>query len=58
VRLLARICDNPYERLHSVAVVPGDEDDRMAELGDLGWIEFIVDKDAGLIRVSALVWTD
>jgi hypothetical protein len=28
----------------------------MAELGDLGFMEFEVDEVAGLVRVYALVW--
>lgn len=54
-RLLARICDGPYERLLSVAVTD-DGRNRMAELGDMGFITFAVDEDAGLIRVFDLVW--
>jgi len=30
---------------------------RMAELGDHGFIEFLVDENAGMIRVYYLVWT-
>jgi hypothetical protein len=55
-RTLARICDDPYDRLISM---PAGEDprDRMAELGDSGFITFTVDDDAELIRVYGLVWT-
>jgi hypothetical protein len=28
----------------------------MAELGDLGFVEFLVDDAAGLVRVVTLVW--
>lgn len=56
VRVLARVCDDPYERLHS-APLRNRPDRRMAELGDFGFIEFEVDEDAGLIRVYRLVWT-
>jgi hypothetical protein len=56
VRVMARICDDPYERLHSMPV--SDESaQRMAELDDFGFIEFTVDAAAGLIRVYHLVWT-
>jgi hypothetical protein len=50
-----RICDDPYDRLYSM---PTGEDlrERMAELGDAGFIIFTVDDDAGLIRVYELVW--
>jgi hypothetical protein len=55
VRLLARICEDPYGRLHSMAAGQ-DPHERIAEIGDAGWIEFTVDEKAGLIRVHALVW--
>lgn len=54
-RLVARICEDPYERLCSTATA-GDPHERMAELGDVGWIEFEVDEQSGLIRIYALVW--
>ena len=56
VRTLARICDDPYDPVFSSPVppVPGR---RVADLGDSGFIEFIADQDAGLIRVYDLVWT-
>ena len=55
VRLMARICEDPYERLHSVAVAD-DPHERMAELGESGFVEFRVDEAASLIRVYSLVW--
>lgn len=55
VRVVARICEDPYERLYSAAAGQ-DPRERLAELGDAGWIEFRVDEDAQLIRVHALVW--
>jgi len=55
VRLLSRICDDPYDRLLSVAVTD-DGRERMAELGDAGFITFTVDEDTRLIRVFDLVW--
>ncbi len=55
VRLLSRICDDPYDRLLSVAVTD-DGRERMAELGDAGFITFTVDENARLIRVFDLVW--
>jgi hypothetical protein len=54
-RLVARICGDPYERLYSKAVGE-DPHERMAELGDAGWIEFQVDEKDGVIRIYALVW--
>jgi hypothetical protein len=56
IRTLARICDDPYDRLFSMptGVNPCE---RMAELGDSGFIVFTVDDDAGLVRVYDLVWT-
>ena len=53
-RTLARICNDPYDRLCSM---PTGEDprERMAELGDSGFIIFAVDDDAGLVRVYDLV---
>lgn len=55
-RLIARVLDEPYERLFSK---PLEEDprERMAELGDFGFIEFIIDEDAQIIRIYRLVWT-
>ena len=56
IRAVARICEDPYDRLLSVAVSDDNPRERMAEYGDLGFIEFEVDEAAGLIRVYALVW--
>ena len=56
VRLLARICEDPYNRLFSMAVRADDPRERMAELGDFGFMEFRVDEDAELVRVLTLVW--
>jgi hypothetical protein len=56
VRALARICEDPYDRLFSRAVQEDDPRERMAELGDLGFVEFRVDEAAGLVRVLTLVW--
>jgi hypothetical protein len=55
VRMLARICDDPYDRLLSMRAGK-DPHERMAELDDSGFIVFTVDDDAGLIRVYGLVW--
>jgi hypothetical protein len=56
VRTLARICDDPYDPVFSTPAppVPGR---RVADLGDAGFIEFIADENASLIRVFHLVWT-
>jgi hypothetical protein len=53
---MARICEDPYDRLFSMAVRDDDPRERMAEFGDLGFIEFEVDEAAGLVRVYTLVW--
>jgi hypothetical protein len=56
IRTLARICDDPYDPVFSSPAppVPGKH---VADLGDFGFIEFIIDEDAALIRVVGLVWT-
>ena len=56
VRVLSRICDDPRDRLLSVPVPEGGRE-RVAELGDCGFIVFVIEDDAGLIRVVDLVWT-
>ncbi|HYX62276.1 MAG TPA: hypothetical protein VE888_25040 [Streptosporangiaceae bacterium] len=56
VRALVRICEDPYDRLFSMPVRVDDPQERMAELGDLGFIEFSVDEPAGLVRVLTVVW--
>jgi hypothetical protein len=38
------------------ACQPEDPRERMAELGDSGFIVFTVDDDARLVRVYGLVW--
>ena len=53
---MARICEDPYDRLFSLAVRDEDPRERMAELGDAGFIQFTVDESAGLVRVYDLVW--
>jgi hypothetical protein len=55
VRTLARICQDPYDRLHSMPTGRNPRE-RMAELGDFGFILLIIDHDAELIRVYDLVW--
>lgn len=55
-RAMARICEDPYDRLLSIAVRDDDPTERMAELGDGGFIEFKVDETAHLVRVYSLVW--
>jgi hypothetical protein len=56
-RTLARICDDPYDRLLSMPV-HDDSHERMAERGDSGFIVFVVDEALGLVRVYDLVWID
>lgn len=53
---MARICKDPYDRLFGMAVREEDPQERMAELGDAGFIQFTVDEAAGLVRVYDLVW--
>lgn len=55
VRTLARICDDPYARLFSKPL-GGDPRERMAELGDWGYVEFTIDDSVGVIRVHRLMW--
>jgi hypothetical protein len=55
-RTMARICEDPYDRLFSLAVRHEDPRERMAEPGDAGFIQFTVDESAGLVRVYDLVW--
>ena len=57
VQVLARICEDPYDRLLSWDLRAGDPTRRMAELGDFGFVEFLVDDAAQLVRVVTLVWT-
>jgi len=57
VQILARICEDPYDRLLSMPLRVGDPARRMAELGDFGFMEFLVDDAAGQVRVVTLVWT-
>jgi hypothetical protein len=56
VQTMARICDDPCNRVVSMPVRDGSPAERMAELSDFGFIEFMVDEAAGLVRVYALVW--
>lgn len=55
VRALLRICEDPYDRLFSRAVRNDEPQERMAELGDLGFMEFWADEAAGLMRDLTLV---
>jgi hypothetical protein len=56
VQVLARICEDPYDRLFSRPIQAGDPTRRMAEIGDFGFVEFLVDDTAQLVRVVTLVW--
>lgn len=56
VGALAQITDDPWDRMLSMPLTK-DGLRRMAELGDHGFIEFLVDQNAGMIRVYYLVWT-
>jgi len=55
VRVLARVCEDPHDPVFSVPV--GSEPHRrIAELGDFGFVVFVVDETAGLLRIYDLVW--
>jgi hypothetical protein len=57
VRLMARVCDDPYDAVLSLPVRPGDASERMAEIADgRGFVEFRVDEQARLVRIYALAW--
>jgi hypothetical protein len=56
VRVLVRVCDDPYDRVHS-APLSADGRSRLAELADSGFIVLEVDEAARLVRVHELVWT-
>lgn len=56
VTLMARVCDDPADPVYSTPAAEGFGR-RVADLGDQGFIVFITDEDAGLIRVYDLVWT-
>ena len=55
VRTVARICENPYDRLFSMAMRDVHPPERMAELGDPGFVQFTVDEAVGLVRVYDLI---
>ena len=57
VEVMALICTDPFDRLHSVAVRSDLEEERIAELGDFGFIEFRVDISARAVYVFRFVWT-
>lgn len=56
VRLLARVCDDPFDAVSSAQARPGDPARRVAELGESGFVEFLVDEGAGVVRVYAVAW--
>ncbi|MBO0831725.1 MAG: hypothetical protein J2P28_13565 [Actinobacteria bacterium] len=55
VQTLARICDDPYDPVFS-SPAPSSLGNRVADLGDSGFIEFVVDDESGLVSVYNLVW--
>ena len=55
VTLVARIGDDPYDPMFSAP--SGVPPRRVADIGDFGFIVFVVDEAAGLVRVFDLVWT-
>lgn len=56
VGVMASVCSDPYDRLVSAPTGDGREDERIAELGDFGFIEFRVDERAGIVYVFRFVW--
>ena len=56
VRTMARICENPYDRLFSMAMRDEHPQERMAELGT-GIVQFTVDEAVGLVRSMAGTFT-
>jgi hypothetical protein len=56
IERMARICLDPYDRMLSMPLSGGRPGARMAELGDDGFVEFVVDEAAGLVRVYSLIW--
>jgi hypothetical protein len=50
VTLLARICDDPYDPVFSAPT--GVPRRRVPDVGDSGFIVFVVDEAAGMVRVS------
>ena len=57
VQVLALICEDPYDRLVSRDLRAGDPTRRMAELGDFGFVEFLVDDAANQVHVVTFIWT-
>jgi hypothetical protein len=58
IRLMARICEDPFDAVLSVPAARGDPYRRMAEIGDgRGFAEFKVDEQAWVVRVYAVAWT-
>jgi len=57
VQVLVRICEDPYDRLLSMPLRGGDPARRMAELGDFGFVEFLVDDAANQVHVVTFIWT-
>jgi hypothetical protein len=56
VRLMARVCDDPYDAVLSLPVRPGDPSERMAEIASRGFVEFRIDEQAHLVRIYAVAW--
>jgi hypothetical protein len=56
VERMARICLEPYDRMLSMPLSGGRPGARMAEFGDDGFVEFVVDEAASLVRVYTLIW--
>lgn len=54
-RVMARICEDPHSPVYSSPSPAADV--RVADLGESGFAEYIVDEDALMIRVVTVVWS-
>lgn len=57
ISVVADICTDPYDRMISAPRADGTPDERIAELGDNGFLEFRVEPGANLIHLITFVWT-
>jgi hypothetical protein len=56
VRLMARVCEDPYDMVLSAPFKDAEPSNRVADVGGRGFVEFQVDEAAGLVRVYAVAW--
>ncbi|MGO9082639.1 MAG: hypothetical protein ACLQDY_27035 [Streptosporangiaceae bacterium] len=57
IAVLARVCEDPYDPVFSVPAGSGGPRRRVAELAGAGFIVFVVDDAAELVRIFDLIWT-